>query len=1051
MVAVSGLARIAKTVRRMMDPRAHPAIDQIMVIAGRSQTIRFEAAPLDDWDLDGGWPFNVVKGEHLYLVQPGNGRKFRTTSPRTALSISGGERLVLHSRTPSPLPRGCQFWIFTYQGGQFVDRAALNLWEPVARTILDLPPGEVQLCFALRLAGVGFYHPADVELSIVGEAFAQGPASPGGEADMRHHVEACLKTGRLAQALQGLSVAAPLDQWPTERLRLRARTLTALGRHHDAVEAWAAAAGQYASVADIPVEHLKSQAAARVLLAENGAGQAPTAERPIPPSPEVGDAEAYAGLGLREEARRRLEIAAESGDDRINALWALVRLEARAGRPDAALAHLGRLADLTAADPDGAWLEPALLLQAGHDEAARGAVDQALATAPSDTLFAIAANLARTEIERLSWLNRIMTGHGLATLLSDDASPLTGIDALTTQGLPQVDGPLVSVVVPTFNAQTTLETALRSLASQTWVNLEILVVDDASTDGSVALARTFADRDPRVRVIENRDNRGPYACRNQGLAQARGDYVTCQDADDWSHPERIHRQVDHLQRHPGLIANLSRCVTTTPELVCTPRSASLSPFRWNLSSLMLRRAPVLEAAGYWQEVRFAGDGEYIARLEAIFGTGAVGYLASGPLAVIRQTGSSLTAIAGGGVTQLGHTARQEYRERYRHRLEQGSAAPLACHAPVPPLAAPPAMLSTRSAEPVFDVIIASDFCLPGGTTASNIQEILAQRAAGLRTGLLQMHGYRRSVRRSISPKVRALIDDDMVQLITADQSVSASLLIIRWPPVLSSKNEGIASVRADRVVIVANQTPLRSDDPQAQAAYDPVVCNEIARLSFGKTPVWAPIGPTVRQALGGWAQSLDIAEADWINVIDAGQWPARSRSRRSGAAPVIGRHARDAIGKWPADPAQLLAAYPRDGSLDVHILGGAEVAGEILGRVPPAWTVHEFDAVSPADFLSGLDYFVYFPDPTLNEAFGRTVVEAMAAGVPVILPYRFEALFGDAAWYGDPADVKRLIAELEADPTRREALMTAGADFVQRHGHHKHLERLAPFGVTAAR
>ena len=103
---------------------------------------------------------------------------------------------------------------------------------------------------------------------------------------------------------------------------------------------------------------------------------------------------------------------------------------------------------------------------------------------------------------------------------------------------------------------------------------------------------------------------------------------------------------------------------------------------------------------------------------------------------------------------------------------------------------------------------------------------------------------------------------------------------------------------------------------------------------------------------------------------------------------MIGRHGRPDPVKWPRTREELLQAYPDVPDVRVRVLGGGELAVERLGRTPANWEVIEFGTVEPAEFLHGLDFFVYFHDPDLIEAFGRTIMEAMAAaGVDPNNPY----------------------------------------------------------------
>jgi len=107
------------------------------------------------------------------------------------------------------------------------------------------------------------------------------------------------------------------------------------------------------------------------------------------------------------------------------------------------------------------------------------------------------------------------------------------------------DQPLVSVVIPTYNRRETVTRAVDSALDQTLTDREVIVVDDASTDGTVEALDRYAD-DPRVRVLAHETNRGGSAARNTGIEAARGQYVAFLDSDDVFHPEKLARQVDCL-------------------------------------------------------------------------------------------------------------------------------------------------------------------------------------------------------------------------------------------------------------------------------------------------------------------------------------------------------------------------------------------------------------------------------------------------------------------------------------------------------------------------
>ena len=119
-----------------------------------------------------------------------------------------------------------------------------------------------------------------------------------------------------------------------------------------------------------------------------------------------------------------------------------------------------------------------------------------------------------------------------------------GICAQHAEPVTAAGAPLVSVVITTFDADPDLlALSLRSMLNQSWLNTEILLVDDGSQPALRDAVRDAAAMDPRLVFLEAGRNLGPYLCRNLALARARGAFVAIQDADDLSHPQRLERQI----------------------------------------------------------------------------------------------------------------------------------------------------------------------------------------------------------------------------------------------------------------------------------------------------------------------------------------------------------------------------------------------------------------------------------------------------------------------------------------------------------------------------
>jgi glycosyltransferase involved in cell wall biosynthesis len=120
---------------------------------------------------------------------------------------------------------------------------------------------------------------------------------------------------------------------------------------------------------------------------------------------------------------------------------------------------------------------------------------------------------------------------------------------------------LVTVIVPAYNAQGTIAHTLQSACGQTYRSLEIIVVDDGSTDDTAAIAREFARHDARVLLVQQ-PNGGVAAARNRALSLAQGKYIAPLDADDLWHPTKIAKQVARFQERPhaGVVYTWSRVI-----------------------------------------------------------------------------------------------------------------------------------------------------------------------------------------------------------------------------------------------------------------------------------------------------------------------------------------------------------------------------------------------------------------------------------------------------------------------------------------------------------
>jgi len=136
--------------------------------------------------------------------------------------------------------------------------------------------------------------------------------------------------------------------------------------------------------------------------------------------------------------------------------------------------------------------------------------------------------------------------------------------------------PRVSVIVPAFNAEWTIRRALESAARQSWRNIEIVIVDDGSTDRTGEIAAAFCADEKRARLIRQ-PNGGESAARNRAISEATGEWIAPLDADDLWHPDKIERQLEAARRIPeaGLVYCWSRLIDADDEVIGTAPEAEL--------------------------------------------------------------------------------------------------------------------------------------------------------------------------------------------------------------------------------------------------------------------------------------------------------------------------------------------------------------------------------------------------------------------------------------------------------------------------------------------
>jgi glycosyltransferase involved in cell wall biosynthesis len=216
--------------------------------------------------------------------------------------------------------------------------------------------------------------------------------------------------------------------------------------------------------------------------------------------------------------------------------------------------------------------------------------------------------------------------------------------------------PAVSVIIPAYNCSATLGDTLETALGQTVRDLEVVVVDDGSSDGSHAIAEAYANRDSRVRVFRT-ENRGTAAARNTAIEYATGEFIAPLDGDDLWHPLKLDMQLRAFASHSrqvGLVYNWFREINAAGKVIggtATPVVEGWVLHRhlmWNFisnGSTPLIRADILKTVGYGDDLRRAGCfcEDYYVQLEVA----RLCQFACVPafLTGYRRTGGSMTSHA----------------------------------------------------------------------------------------------------------------------------------------------------------------------------------------------------------------------------------------------------------------------------------------------------------------------------------------------------------------------------------------------------------------------
>ncbi|OZI48370.1 glycosyltransferase family 2 protein [Bordetella genomosp. 4] len=637
----------------------------------------------------------------------------------------------------------------------------------------------------------------------------------------------------------------------------------------------------------------------------------------------------------------------------------------------------------------------------------------------------------------LKWINELYKASGLALLRKERENEPLSFFNVTAEDVPIKSvaecREKISIIIPAYNAGETIHISISSLLKQTWSNLEIVVVDDCSTDNTAEVVERFASQDSRVKLIRKEVNGGAYPARNLGLTYVTGDFILVHDSDDWSHPQKIEIQMAELKANPDAVAVMSHWVRFDENLrPVGPWRPTGNYFDLNFSSLMVPRH-IKERVGGWDEVRISGDAEYRFRIIRLYGPKSVlkvdsHYLLS--LSLTRE--DSLTQTKATHLRSLDFGLRWLYRDAYQywHTSETFESYPRIDRSKPRPFPAP-YMLRSRSTEQVqYDAIFVTDLsCEPYANEV--IRYVQPAVASGAHVGLIHWPRYDRYVHLPVCGRIYDLCADQRVNIITHGESAATKLAVFLHPDIAQYKLDQFPEIVAENILIVVRQfpiTPLVDIEPDQVL---PRIQSHILQL-FANPGVWQAGSTATKKLLMDSGGATYVAEDIWLPLIDSQHRDSRARVRQgSKKLPVLGRSFDCIIGAtWPKNFRETKRGYCADDDMQVLLMGSEDLVCSQFGRRPNNWTfLKETGPSAETDFLARIDFYLYFPAATYSGDIDESLFVAMSRGIPIVMPKRFRPIFGDSVIYSTADDVKNVVLSIWKSATRYKDMSEKARNF----------------------
>lgn len=571
---------------------------------------------------------------------------------------------------------------------------------------------------------------------------------------------------------------------------------------------------------------------------------------------------ALSEMHLKAEGRGRRALSMSKS------IWALAEWYGVHGNPERALAlcapHL-RQKYLPKVPRKRLFLAAFCAVEAGDFAAARTYCESIRKRYPDDPNLPLAlanAHAAETgpridpscDQTRLDLLNSCFKTGDIASLHKKDVdAPLsiTNLSSDVVAASEGLSGPKVSIIVPVYNGAKTLGNTLESLLGQSWAKIEIIVVDDCSTDETAEVIKAYQARDARIIALQTQENSGSYTARNLALGHANGDLVTVHDANDWSHPQKIARQAQHLAENPNLIANHTHRARVNKHLIFQGKfRQKYSLMDWDPSSFMIRRDAALSMGG-WDLVRISADAEFIARAQKVFGDRIESLPRRlGVLSFAYDEKGSLTSSGPTHGRTINHGVRREYGEasRYWHSKQPTASLNIEPQTAKRPFPVPGLILPRRVTNSACELLLVADFNA-GHPLVDKVMNTLSANPPA-RTGhvaLFQWRYFALDTTAPLAAPVRDLVHRQKVSHLIPGETMKANRVLVLTPDALTHPMDNLPQLQCGTVEAVFDKIPIEETEHPLHATLPEIEKQMLS--AFRSIGHWAATSPAVCSGL----------------------------------------------------------------------------------------------------------------------------------------------------------------------------------------------------------